>query len=126
MTFSRRITLLAHGTRGDIEPFIALGLELKRRGHQVRLAVPETYLQFASEYGLDTVRLRCSLENILASGWLWKYARFGLLSHWLYIHDIQRGIGARVFEDAKIACERSEAIVFHPLMPFATDIAEAM
>jgi hypothetical protein len=36
--------LAMHGTRGDIEPCSAIGLELLRRGHEVRKAVPPSPL----------------------------------------------------------------------------------
>lgn len=123
---SQRITILAQGTRGDVEPMIALAVELKRRGHAVRLAAPEAFVEFIGRHGLEAWRLRCGMDAMLASRRLWKYHRFGFFSRWLYIHDIQQSIGARAFEDAKAACEGSQAILFHPMMPFATDIAEAL
>ena len=66
------------------------------------------------------------MDKVLSKSTLWKYYKFGLLSHLLYIHDILTGIGARALEDARSACIGCDIIVFHPLMPFATDIAEAM
>lgn len=41
-----------HGTRGDIEPCAAVALELQRRGHEVRLAVPPNLTAFVEESGL--------------------------------------------------------------------------
>lgn len=46
------------GTRGDIEPFIALAQLLQENGHQVKLACPEQYLYLLdnlsiSSFGLD-------------------------------------------------------------------------
>jgi sterol 3beta-glucosyltransferase len=123
---SKRITILVHGTRGDVEPMIALGLELQRRGHCVRIAAPEAFTDLIAQHGLEAARLRCSMDRMLATKRLWKYTRFGFLSRWLYIHDIENDIGARAFEDAVAACKDAEAIVFHPLMPFGSDIAEAM
>ncbi|WP_156766532.1 glycosyltransferase, partial [Mycobacterium sp. E2327] len=35
-----KFVLAAHGTRGDIEPGATVGVELRRRGHDVRMAVP--------------------------------------------------------------------------------------
>ena len=34
------ITILTHGTRGDVQPFVALALGLQKAGHRVRLAAP--------------------------------------------------------------------------------------
>jgi len=43
------------GSRGDVEPFAAVGLELQRRGHDVRMAVPPNMLGFVDSAGLDAV-----------------------------------------------------------------------
>lgn len=42
-----------HGTRGDIEPCAAVALELRRRGHEVRIAVPPNLVAFVEELGLS-------------------------------------------------------------------------
>ncbi|WP_422746624.1 glycosyltransferase [Mycobacterium sp. WMMD1722] len=50
-----RIVLAFYGTRGDVEPGIALGRELMRRGHDVCMAVPPDLLGFAEAAGLTAV-----------------------------------------------------------------------
>jgi UDP:flavonoid glycosyltransferase YjiC (YdhE family) len=50
-----KFVLAVHGTRGDVEPCAAVGLELLRRGHDVRMAVPENLLGFAETLGLTAV-----------------------------------------------------------------------
>jgi UDP:flavonoid glycosyltransferase YjiC (YdhE family) len=47
-----RVTLAVHGTRGDVEPCAAVGLELLRRGHQIRVAVPPNLIGFVEGAGL--------------------------------------------------------------------------
>ncbi|BBY61241.1 glycosyltransferase [Mycolicibacterium sarraceniae] len=41
-----------HGTRGDVEPCAAVALELQRRGHDVRMAVPPNLVGFAESAGV--------------------------------------------------------------------------
>jgi hypothetical protein len=42
------------GSRGDVQPFVALGRELKNRyGHRVRLATHGTFKKFVEENGLE-------------------------------------------------------------------------
>jgi Glycosyltransferase family 28 N-terminal domain len=41
------------GSRGDIQPFIALGKALLKYGHHVRVATHPTFRQFVKENGLD-------------------------------------------------------------------------
>ncbi len=50
-----KFALAAHGTRGDIEPCAAVGLELLRRGHDVRIAVPPNLVGFVESAGLSAV-----------------------------------------------------------------------
>lgn len=50
-----RLVLAAYGTRGDIEPSVAVGRELLRRGHDVRIAVPPDLVGFAEDAGLNAV-----------------------------------------------------------------------
>jgi len=52
-----RITLLTYGSRGDVEPFIALGQGFLRAGHSVRLAAPGKFDQLASSHDIDFVGL---------------------------------------------------------------------
>jgi UDP:flavonoid glycosyltransferase YjiC (YdhE family) len=50
-----KFALAVHGTRGDVQPCAAVGLELQRRGHQVRVAVPPDMLGFVTSTGLTPV-----------------------------------------------------------------------
>jgi len=59
------ITIPTAGTRGDVQPAIALGLGLERVGYQVRLMAFEEYRQVVAEYGLDFYPLRVSLQTLL-------------------------------------------------------------
>src|ERR1700731_3591906 len=47
-----KFVLATYGTRGDVEPGVAVGLELLRRGHEVRMAVPPDLVGFAESAGL--------------------------------------------------------------------------
>jgi sterol 3beta-glucosyltransferase len=48
-----RILIIAMGSRGDIQPYIALGKGLKAAGHFVRLMSHENFERLVSSYGLD-------------------------------------------------------------------------
>jgi UDP:flavonoid glycosyltransferase YjiC (YdhE family) len=48
-----KFVLAAHGTRGDVEPCAAAGVELQRRGHEVRMAVPPDLVGFVELAGLS-------------------------------------------------------------------------
>jgi vancomycin aglycone glucosyltransferase len=50
-----RALLVAVGTRGDVQPALALGLELRRRGHDVRVCTSPNFVEWARRLGLDAV-----------------------------------------------------------------------
>jgi UDP:flavonoid glycosyltransferase YjiC (YdhE family) len=50
-----KFVLASYGSRGDIEPCAAIGRELLRRGHEVRMAVPPDLVGFAESAGLAAV-----------------------------------------------------------------------
>ncbi|HRE28633.1 MAG TPA: glycosyltransferase, partial [Anaerolineales bacterium] len=47
-----RITLLALGSRGDVQPFVPLGAALRERGHRVRVASFEMFRPLFTGAGL--------------------------------------------------------------------------
>jgi UDP:flavonoid glycosyltransferase YjiC (YdhE family) len=50
-----KVVLAFYGTRGDVEPGVAVGRELLRRGHDVCVAVPPDLIGFAEAAGLQAV-----------------------------------------------------------------------
>ena len=62
-----RIVLSTFGTRGDVQPFVAFGLALRARGHDVVIGVPEDHLAFARASGLSVMPIHGSSEAIFAT-----------------------------------------------------------
>lgn len=60
-----RFALASYGTRGDIEPSAAVGRELVRRGHDVRLAVPPELVGFVESTGLVAVPYGPTVQDFL-------------------------------------------------------------
>ncbi len=47
------IVIQVVGSRGDVQPFIALGQELQKYGHRVRIATHNTFESFVQEANLE-------------------------------------------------------------------------
>ena len=54
-----------YGSRGDVEPSVAVGAELLRRGHQVRMAVTPDLIGFAEAAGLEAVPFGPDLRSFI-------------------------------------------------------------
>ncbi|MCV6969559.1 glycosyltransferase [Mycobacterium bohemicum] len=50
-----KVVLACYGTRGDVEPCLAIGRELLRRGHDIRIAITPDLVGFAEAAGLSAV-----------------------------------------------------------------------
>ncbi|MER5176968.1 nucleotide disphospho-sugar-binding domain-containing protein [Streptomyces sp. NPDC002896] len=62
-----RIVLMTHGTRGDVQPLVALGREFVRRGHEPVLAVPTGSADMVRAAGLPLEPLPVDWREFLAS-----------------------------------------------------------
>ncbi len=61
------ITILALGSRGDIQPYAALGNGLKAAGHQVRMITFESFAALVAENGLDFHPIRGDARTLVAN-----------------------------------------------------------
>lgn len=60
------ITILTSGTRGDVQPLVALGLGLRRRGYAVRVLTHEPFRQLLADHGLEFVPLDGNPNDLFA------------------------------------------------------------
>lgn len=65
-----KFAMACYGSRGDVEPSVAIGRELQRRGHEVRIAVPPGLIDFAASAGLTATPYGPPLESFLTEDFL--------------------------------------------------------
>lgn len=119
-----RILITTFGTRGDIQPFIALGKGLKAAGHEVAVCTSEGYKPFVAEHDLayafmDNELLRLSQ---LALGEIDGFADA------LRVARKMRSATRRSMDDTWDAARTfgPELIVYHPKCLGSYHIAEAL
>jgi sterol 3beta-glucosyltransferase len=59
------ITILALGSRGDVQPFVPLGKALREAGHQVRVATFDAFSSMIREAGLDFAPIHGDARQLL-------------------------------------------------------------
>ncbi len=62
-----RIVLALNGSRGDIQPGVAVAREMSTRGHDVVVGVPENLLDFARSHGVDATVFAPDTDDLLRS-----------------------------------------------------------
>jgi sterol 3beta-glucosyltransferase len=109
-----RISVLAHGSRGDVQPYLALALGLKRAGHIVRFAANSNFEKLATRYGLGFCPLRFDsfafLQNQRVQAWLDSDNPLKLA---LNAVRVIRPTLDHVLKDAWDACQGAEAVIYH-------------
>lgn len=61
-----KVAILTYGSRGDVEPFVALARGFLQSGHSVRLAAPESFAEFAGSHGIECVPLPGDPDRLVA------------------------------------------------------------
>src|SRR5437016_4592675 len=62
-----RLTLLTIGSRGDVQPMVALGQGLRRAGHEVRIATFGSFRRLVEESGLSLAPIAGAGEAVTDS-----------------------------------------------------------
>jgi len=62
-----RILLMTYGTRGDVEPFVALARGFRKAGHAARLAAPGAFAGLAAGTGVEFIPLPGNPDELAAS-----------------------------------------------------------
>lgn len=60
------IVIQVVGSRGDVQPFIALGTALQRYGHRVRLATHDVFAEFVRKSGLEFYPIGGNPEDLMS------------------------------------------------------------
>src|SRR5215472_12574205 len=63
-----QVLLSTIGSRGDVQPLIALALELRALGHQSRLCAPPDFRELAEAQGLSFVPVGPEVRRVAAQG----------------------------------------------------------
>ncbi len=56
------ITLLSYGSRGDVQPYLALARALRHVGHHARLVAPPNFANLAQDYGVEFCAVGADLQ----------------------------------------------------------------
>jgi hypothetical protein len=128
-----KILLAPYGTRGDVQPLIALGIALRDRGHRVEVSAPDNFRAWIGSFGLvfhpvglDMEQLLCAAgDKIRSLTWMMKHlsqdlipAQFNSLPQTFPDADIIVGAGLQ-FAGASVAEHRGVPYVMVAYCPVA-------
>ncbi len=120
-----RITILTLGSRGDVQPYLALGKALAARGHDVQLGAPDNFADWIAAHGLTPVPLGMDMEAMLQT----PEVREALNGGWFAMGRVWREhmlpAGRAMLDAGWEAAREADVILHHPKIFGAADMAEA-
>jgi sterol 3beta-glucosyltransferase len=110
-----RILILAIGTLGDVRPYIALGLGLKKAGFSVCLASHQNFQKLVTEHGLEFATIGYTQELMTGQEMLRLSEVGGNFASWMrqlsrFTWPIMEGF----LRDCWQACQGAGAIIYSP------------
>lgn len=103
-----KISILTYGSRGDVQPFLALAVGLQKRGHEVTLAAPHRFANFVAQYNIPFAPLAGDPEEISKA---FNDAGHNAIKMIRAIGDYVNSIALDVTRGAFAACEDADLII---------------
>ncbi len=103
-----KITILTYGSRGDVQPFIALARGLQKNGHTVQIAAPHRFADFGRAQGVPIIPLEGDPEEISK---IYNDAGGNVLRLVRGMKEYIFSIAVEVARGAFAACEDADLIV---------------
>jgi len=95
-----RVAILAAGSRGDVQPMVALGVGLQRAGHEVTVCAGDDFEELVTSHGVGFAPAGIRIEELIASplgvAWLGESSR----SPWHELAALRRFVRSTVEEYA--------------------------
>jgi UDP:flavonoid glycosyltransferase YjiC (YdhE family) len=112
----KHLTILAYGSRGDVQPYVALGFGLKQADYSVKVAAPVQFQSLVLEYGLDFAPLAGDPRILMTESVDKANSPCNFLNSTRVILRYAAPIALQVLKDAECACQGTDVIVHSLLM----------
>ncbi len=107
-----RIAIIAVGSRGDVQPYIALGQGLKKAGHTVRLVTMQDFEVFVNAHGLEFWSMRGNAQEAIESNETRELLEKGnLLKVISLIKKESQRASIEMIEDGLTACQGMDLLI---------------
>jgi sterol 3beta-glucosyltransferase len=119
-----KITIATVGTRGDVQPYIALGLGLQSAGHQVQIATDPLFHSFIENHGLGFAAVNADPRQAIQEDMRQIGGNPVRLLRWI---DQQfTPLARQYFIEMRAAAQDSDAILVSALAFAAMHVAQAL
>jgi sterol 3beta-glucosyltransferase len=123
-----QITILALGSRGDVQPYVALGQGLRQAGHRVCLATQANFETFASGYGLDFAAIAPDSQQLMGgpTGRAMMTTGQNMPAFLFKLARLVQSYAQQTLRLAWQACQGADAVVCNAIAPLGYYLAEKL
>jgi sterol 3beta-glucosyltransferase len=108
--------ILTYGSRGDVQPYIALALGLMERGNRVTLVANENFKTFVENYGVNFYPIHVDIERMVHSSELTAVLKSGNMISYLHeLHKLTKKTQPIVNADMLKGCAFADVLIATPL-----------
>ncbi len=125
----KQITIIASGTRGDVQPASALGKALQNAGYHVRLLASTNFRSWIEGYGLEAAPAQVNVQEIMETegGREWVERGHNPIVQIRVMKRLLEKFGWQLVQEGWEACQGSQAIISSFTSDaFAVTIAEKL
>ena len=124
------LTIVTAGSRGDVQPYVALALGLQRGGYDVRVATHETFRDFVAGHGLAFEPIagdpRAILGGAAADAWLATGRNRNMLRFARELRQLAGPLIEQSLHDYWRVCQGADAVIFSSVAMPAWDVARRL
>ena len=108
-----KITIIAIGTRGDVQPAVALGKALQAEGHSIRILAGANFKTWIERHGLEAVASQIDIQSLMESdlGRDWIEKSSNPILQLRVVKKLTDQTGWQAMTDAWAACRDAEVII---------------
>lgn len=122
------VTILALGSRGDVQPYVALAQGLQQAGYRVRLGAPSNLESLTSQHGLDFASIAPNSQQLMggATGRAMMTTGQNNIGFIFKLAQMVRSHTQQTLLAAWDICQDTDAIIFSAFAPMGAFIAEKL
>ncbi len=118
------VTIVSIGSRGDVQPFLALARGLQQAGYTVRLAASEGFGDLAAKHNIDYFPLSGNPRDLLVGTTVTEQTNPVLMAKQLL--DLGKPFIESGFRETLVACEGADVILWSFLASSSYSVAEKL
>ncbi|KNZ41205.1 glycosyltransferase [Acetobacterium bakii] len=121
-----KVIIFTLGTRGDVQPYVALARGLIKKGHEALICTGKSFKKFIEDNGIAFHEATADLMAILESEEgrkIFNGGNFNLFKMMKYAKEVVNPAYRKSMDDFLTASEGGDIIIYHPKALAAVDIA---